>query len=101
MLCNASAPLWCFVRVRLCMCACVHLKLFCTIRPDAGQNEHGPPVMALAKLKQHTQDIRTRDTHWQMLSHTHTQMNTHPPADPITQRCATRWKQIYPENQLI
>lgn len=76
MLCNASAPLWCFVRVRLCMCACVHLKLFCTIRPDAGQNEHGPPVMALAKLKQHTQDIRTRDTHWQMLSHTHTNEHT-------------------------
>lgn len=30
---------------------------------------------------------------------THTQ--TRPPADPITQRCATRWKKIYPENQLI
>lgn len=62
--------------VCVCVCACAHLKLFCTIRPDAGQNEHGPPVMALAKLKQHTQDIRTRDTHWQMLSHTHTNEHT-------------------------
>lgn len=83
----------------LCVYVCAHLKLFCNIRPDAGPNEHGPPVMALAKLKQHTQDTRTQQAHWQMLSHTH--MHTHPPADPITQRCAAKWKQIYPENQLI
>ncbi len=51
----------------------------------------------------HTQDIRTWQARWQMLSHTHihTHVHMHPPADPITQRCATKWKQIYPENQLI
>lgn len=95
------------------MCVCA-LKLFCTIRPDAGPNEHRPPVMALAKLKQHTQNeliqqttlanaVTHNHTYTYMQRHTLTQKHTHtcPPADPITQRCATRWKQIYPEKQLI
>lgn len=30
-----------------------NLKLFGTIRPDAGPNEYGPHVTALAKLKLH------------------------------------------------
>lgn len=40
--------------VGACACTCKNLKLFGTIRPDAGPNEYGPPVTALAKLKPHT-----------------------------------------------
>lgn len=59
-----------------CVCVfmfvCLYLKLFRTIRTDDSQNEHGPPVMALVRLKQYTQEMWRTQT----VLHSHTQTHT-------------------------